>query len=278
MFDRENPGFDVFVGNPPFLGGSRISTANGASYCDIIYDKFEQSGNRMDLCAYFFRQAFDLLRRRGTLGLVATNTIAQADTRKGGLSWICTHDGTIYEAFRRKRWPGQAAVVISVVHIHKGAYEGQCKLDDGPVALVTAYLFHAGGHDDPAMLVANAGKSFQGSFVLGMGFTFDDTDTKGIASPLAEMRRLIAKDPRNAERIFPYIGGEEINDSPDHSNHRFIINFGVMSESEARRWPDLMEILEERVKPDRVSKPGSYSREWWLYGSAIWRDKKLFAS
>jgi hypothetical protein len=45
--------------------------------------------------------------------------------------------------------------------------------------------------------------SFIGSYVLGMGFTFDDTDKKGVASPLAEMHRLIAKDARNAERIFP---------------------------------------------------------------------------
>ena len=48
-----------------------------------------------------------------------------------------------------------------------------------------------------------------------MGFTFDDTDTKGVAIPIAMMHELIAKDPRNAERIFPYIGGEEVNDSPD---------------------------------------------------------------
>jgi hypothetical protein len=27
-----------------------------------------------------------------------------------------------------------------------------------------------------------------------MGFTFDDTDTSGVATPLAEMRRLIEKD------------------------------------------------------------------------------------
>ena len=47
-----------------------------------------------------------------------------------------------------------------------------------------------------------------------MGFTFDDTDTKGVATPYRWMHRLIAKEPRNAERIFPYIGGEEVNDSP----------------------------------------------------------------
>ena len=49
----------------------------------------------------------------------------------------------------------------------------------------------------------NRDKSFVGSFVLGMGFTFDDTDTQGVASPLVEMRRLIAEDPRNGDVILP---------------------------------------------------------------------------
>ena len=60
------------------------------------------------------------------------------------------------------------------------------------------------------------GKAFQGSIVLGMGFTFDDdAAAKGEADILDDMRALIAKDPRNAERIFPYIGGEEVNSDPD---------------------------------------------------------------
>ena len=37
-------------------------------------------------------------------------------------------------------------------------------------------------YDDPTQLATNAGKSFVGSYVLGMGFTFDDTDTKGVAT------------------------------------------------------------------------------------------------
>ena len=100
----------------------------------------------------------------------------------------------------------------------------------------------------------NAGKSFQGSIVLGMGFTFDDTDTKGVATSLAEMRRLIDEDPRNAEVIFPYIGGDEVNDSPTHAHHRYVINFGERDRGRVReRWPDLMAIVEERVKPERES-------------------------
>ena len=60
-----------------------------------------------------------------------------------------------------------------------------------------------------------------------MGFTFDDTDAKGVATPLAEMRATNrARDPRTRSVIFPYIGGEEVNTSPTQSHHRYVINFG----------------------------------------------------
>jgi hypothetical protein len=133
-------------------------------------------------------------------------------------------------------------------------------LDGKPVEKITAFLFPKGGNDDPHVLLANADKSFQGSIVLGMGFTFDDTNPE--ATPIAEMHRLIEQDPRNAERIFPYIGGEEVNSSPTHAHHRYVINFGDMSEDEARKWPDLMAIVEEKVKGSR----GKHSTApWWQF-------------
>ena len=267
VFDRDMPGFDVVVGNPPFAGKNTLLNANPVGYVDWLKHIHEGTHGNADLVAHFFRRMFDKLRRGGTLGLIATNTIGQGDTRSTGLRWICTHGGEIYEARRRVKWPGMAAVVVSVVHIAKDAEVGVRTLDAREVNTITAFLFHRGGHDDPARLGANAGKSFQGSIVLGMGFTFDDTDTKGMATPLAEMRRLIAERPENAEVILPYIGGEEVNTSPTHAHHRYIINFGERSEQECRdRWPQLMEILEERVKPARLTdRRASYRRYWWRY-------------
>ena len=132
--------------------------------------------------------------------------------------------------------------------MHKGDFSGVKILDGETVDTITAFLFHRGGHDDPARLKANAGKSFQGSIVLGMGFTFDDTDTKGVATPLAEMHRLIAEEPRNQDAIFPYIGGEEVNTSPTHAHHRRVINF--------RDYPLRREDLGERwVERGRRSAP-----------------------
>lgn len=292
-------GFDAIVGNPPFAGKNTLIDAHADGYLDWLKALHEQSHGNSDLVAHFFRRAFTLLRPYGRFGLIATNTIGQGDTRSTGLRWICTHGGTIYQARKRLRWPGQAAVVVSVVHIAKGAVKGPYLLDNREVPIVTAYLFHAGGHEDPAQLEANAGKSFEGVKIYGMGFTFDGSDTNGVATPLTEMERLVSKDARNRQRIFPYLGGEEVNDSPTHEHRRFVIDFedwpvrrddvggswrdGTIEQRKewlragivpldyqdpvAADWPDLLEIVEQKVKPDRLTdNRENYRRLWWQFG------------
>ncbi len=263
-FSRENPGFDAFVGNPPFAGKNTLIAGTRDGYPDWLKAIHEETHGAADLIAHFFRRVFAKLRSGGTFGLIATNTIAQGDTRGTGLRWICTHGGTIYAARKRVKWPAGAAVIVSVVHVAKGVAPKPFLLDAREVERITAFLFHDGGHDDPARLRANADKSFQGSIVLGMGFTFDDTNPE--ATSLTVVLRLIEKNPRNRERIIPYIGGEEVNDSPRHEHHRYVINFGEMTEEEARRWPDLMAVVEEKVKPERLkNNRESYRRYWWQY-------------
>lgn len=196
--------------------------------------------------------------------MIATNTIAQGDTRSTGLRYLCEQGGTIYNAQKRLKWPGLAAVVVSVIHVFKGKYENRKLLDRREVNLISAFLFHAGGNEDPKVLLANAEKSFQGSILLGMGFTFDNSNPD--ATPIAEMHQLIENNLKNAERIFPYIGGEEVNSSPTHTHKRYVINFGDMSEEEARNYYDLMKIIESKVKPKRLlDNRASYRNYWWQY-------------
>jgi hypothetical protein len=296
--ERENPGFDAVVGNPPFAGKNTAKKANVPGYPLWLKQLHAASHGNSDLVAHFFRRAFTLLRAGGALGLIATNTIAQGDTRSTGLRCICQQGGEIYRARRRVKWPGLAAVIVSIVHVHRGPWHGPRLLDEALQPGITAFLFHRGGHTDPARLQANAGKSFQGSIVLGMGFTFDDTDKKGVATPLAEMERLLKENPKNKEAIFPYIGGAELNASPTHSHHRYVINFRdwplrredmgeVWREADKSRrqewlrsevvpldypspvaadWPDLVRIVEENVRPERLRQNDTGGQEyWWQY-------------
>jgi hypothetical protein len=268
VFGKDHFGFDCIIGNPPFLGGRNLTAAAGEAYSDYVCNSKTEITGGADLVAHFFRQSYSLICINGSFGLIATNSIAQGDTRASGLRWICNHGGKIYSASRRTKWPGQAAVIISVVYVAKEPTQAiPCRLDGNVVERITAFLFHSGGNNDPVRLKACEGKSFVGSYVLGMGFTFDDTNPD--ASSLSEMEQLIEKNPRNQERIFPYIGGEEVNTSPTHSHHRYIINFGEMTEEEATQWPDLWKILEQKVKPERLTKDAKkYPRmvyEWWKY-------------
>lgn len=273
-FDRRNAGFDAFVGNPPFVGGRKVSGSLSDQYAEWLAQIHDECPGNADLVAHFFRRVFDLVRVGGAFGLIATKTIGQGDTRSGGLRWIRAHGGQIFAARRRLRWPGMAAVVVSVVHATKGTFEGVRLLDGRPVERITAFLFHRGGDDDPAKLSANADRSFQGSIVLGLGFTFDDKESGGVASPVAELNRIVASDPRTVEVTFPYVGAEEVNASPDHLHRRYVIDFRDRSEQDCRdRWPGLMAIVEAKVKPERtrVDRDGRFvlreplPTRWWQH-------------
>lgn len=266
VFGRATRGFDAFVGNPPFAGKNTLLHGNRQGFLDWLKTTHEESHGNSDLVAHFFRRCFDLIGEGRTFGLIATNTIGQGDTRSTGLQWIREHGGHIYKANRRLRWPGQAAVIVSVVHIARGLTELTPSLDGRSVDVITAYLFHAGGDASPNKLCWNSECSFIGYYVMGMGFTFDDSGRNELANPISLMQQLIDTDPRNKERIRPYLGGEEVNNSPTLLHHRFVIDFGDMSLDKANEWPQLMEIVRRQVKPERDKQKRDANRlKWWLY-------------
>jgi len=266
VFFRKNSGFDAIIGNPPFIGGRRTSTVLGEAYSAWLSTTYTDSSNNSDLVGFFFRKAFNLLRANGAFGLIATNTIAQGDTRQTGLRWICKNGGTIFAARKRLKWPGQAAVTVSIIYVLKGNNLRECNLDGKPANSISAYLVQGNNHDNPNEMLENKGIVYQGMIPLGPGFTFDDTDTSGLASSLADMNQLIQMDPTYQERIFPYIGGEELLDSPTHAFHRYVIDFNDMSFEEASRWPNLIQLLLTKVKPSRdLQKRKALRERWWQF-------------
>ena len=301
VFEGKNPGFDSIVGNPPFAGKNTITSGNRSGFLDWLKVISPGSHGNADLSAHFFRRAYGLLRNGGTMGLIATNTIGQGDTRESGLRYLLrVQHGEIYRARRRVKWAGDAAVVVSTIHMGKGgAGDPPVRLDGRKVSRISAFVREGDFDDTPAALTKNLDRAFRGQDVYGMGFTFDDTDKKGTTSTLGEMRRLTEEDPKNAEIIRPYLGGEEVNSHPQHLHHRYVIDFGEMplrrapdlsgwltAEIEKRRewlqagvvptdfpdpvasdWPDLLAIVEEKVKPGRQTSRNKAVRAhpWWKH-------------
>jgi hypothetical protein len=261
-------GFDVIVGNPPFLGGTRISTEFTMNYFSWLTMKFPPAGHLCDLVAYFFRNCFNLLRIRGCLGLIATNTIAQGDTREGGLAPILRQGGTIYSAIRRLRWPGEAAVVVSWLHICKGDKPMEATLDGKRVRRVSAFLLEGETDESPARLSAVPYFSL-GSKIYGQGFLFDDSDPE--ANQLNLLDSILEREPDAAERIFSYIGGEDVNGSPTHSSLRKVIYLSdLKTEEELKQFPLLAAVVKAKVKPERDklgNNPNNVplKKRWWAY-------------
>jgi hypothetical protein len=137
---------------------------------------------------------------------------------------------------------------------------------------ITPLLTVAGAVEGkPFQLKANEGKSFIGSYVLGMGF---------VLTP-EEAQALIAKDPKNREVLFPYLNGEDLNSRWDQSASRWVINFHDWPLEKAEAYRDCMAIVREKVKPERDQLVGRNpiatrrGTRWWLFAGDA---KNLYAT
>ncbi|MEX3919406.1 type IIL restriction-modification enzyme MmeI [Paraburkholderia sp. BR10872] len=264
VFALERGGFDGIVGNPPFLGGQRITGVAGTAFRDWLVAHIAK-GRRgsADLVAYFFLRAWSLLRDSGGFGLLAVNTIAEGDTRQVGLEAMVGAGAVIYAAYPNEPWPGKAAVVTSRVQVHKGEWRGERSLLGRPAPFISAFLSDR-EEWSPKRLKANGGIAYQGSIVLGMGF---------VLSP-GEALRMLDADPKNAEVIFPYINGDDLNSDPEQRPSRWVINFWDWPEERAQEYDLPWRWIEERVKPERqrLNARGEFAlrrplpERWWQFG------------
>ena len=256
--DQGGMGFSAIVGNPPFQGGQRITGALGTAYRDYLVETLAD-GRRgsADLCAYFFLRIGASLQPSGMAGLLATNTIAQGDTREVGLDHLAHQGFTIPRAVPSRPWPGTAGVEVAHIWLRYGRWQGEHTLNEQPAAGITPYLAAPGASSgNPYRLKANESKSFQGSIVLGMGFVLEPD----------EAQALIAKDPRNHDVLFPYLNGEDLNSRPDQSPSRWVINFHDWPLEKVENYPDLMAIVQAKVKPEREKQNDKGGREvWWRF-------------
>ena len=274
VFTSEHPGFDAVIGNPPYLGGHKISSVLGRAYRDqLVRQRGRGTRGSADLVAYFLLTASAIARQdRGTIGFITTNTIAQGDTREVGLDQLTKDGWDIVGAVKSKKWPTRAVnLEYSIVCASR-----RCRADDvraiadgTPVARITSGLDPTGAVEGQAhRLFANAGLAFIGNYVLGLGFTMSGADAMA----------LVESDPRNAEVVFPYVNGEDLTAHPDCNASRWVVQFDERDEETASSYSAPWQWVTGRVKPERMTKDAvRYPRmvqEWWKH----WNNRRELAA
>lgn len=263
VFEREKSGFDAIVGNPPFVGGQRISGTFGPAYQSYLvqhgtYD--EQSS--VDLVVYFFLRAFALLRASGCMGLLGRRSLAEGKNRETGLSQILKHGGQIFVANTNIEWPGKASVIVHQLSIAKGGWQSAVKLDGRCTEQIYEDLL--GTKYSKAMTIpSNVGLAFQGVILGGEGFKVTEEFCAD----------LIAQDRKYQEVLFPFIGGGEVNKDPNYRPSCWVINFWDWSEERINEYPELRDILQNEVRPERqrLNAKGEYvlrsplPERWWQH-------------
>ena len=258
----DHGGFDAVIGNPPFLGGQKLTGAMGTEMRGWLVNVLAhgQSGSA-DLVAYFFLRAAELLRDTGTLGLIATNTIAQGVTKEVGLDQMVRGGFTITRAIRSRPWPARSAnlefagVWGSLVDVDSSVLRSV----DGELTSGISTLLGTEGSvvGDPIRLAQNEGIAFQGAIPRGAGFVVEDW----------EAADWIASDGANAEVLFPYLNGKDLNSRPDGSASRWVINFDSRTVTEAASYRLPFDRVQQAVMPDRLGNKDRAVREhpWWRF-------------
>ena len=200
----------------------------------------------------------------GRVGIIATNTIAQGDTREVGLDQAIDIGWAVYRAEKSRPWLGSASIEVSLVWLgHPDRLERRF-IDGREIASITPSLDpQSRVSGNPYRLHVNLDQAFQGCIALGMGFVLEPE----------EANLLLKSDPRNKAVLFPYLNGEDLNSRWDCSARRWIIDFNDWPIDRAMEYPEVLDIVEQKVRPERQRRrpDGSYvlrrplPERWWQY-------------
>ncbi|MET8217838.1 DNA methyltransferase [Streptomyces hirsutus] len=255
-------GFDAIVGNPPFLGGQKLTGALGDAYREYLvnYPARSRRGSA-DLVAYFVLRAHDLLNGNGHTGVVATNTLAQGDSRDVSLNQLESAGVVIRRAVKSTPWPSRSAVLeyCAVWTSNAIVAEGALRVLDGaivPNGIATNLTPVSREASWAEPLTSQSGVAFIGSYVLGLGFTLAES----------EARALISEDRNYEDVVFPYLNGKDVNNHPRHGTSRWVINFHDWPRKCAEKYPKVYEQVLREVKPERdLNNRKVYRDYWWQY-------------
>lgn len=251
----EWPKADAIIGNPPFLGGSRIRLELGDNYASRVFERFSGIRAQVDFASYWFRLAHDHIDSMGRAGLVATNSISQGKSRSVSLDYIAQNNGFIHEAISTQPWSGQANVFVSLVNWSRQAPQINY-LNNQIVKQINSALTAKIDLSKAEIIRSNKNFSFVGPQPNGKGFLINGDLAAG----------WISEDSRNAEVVKLFSGATDLARIPHGSPSRWIIDFSDMPIEQASEYQAPFEHVRQHVKPEREGNREAILREkWWRF-------------
>jgi type II restriction/modification system DNA methylase subunit YeeA len=258
----EWPAADAVVGNPPFLGSSRMIGELGEDYTASLRKAWPQVPGGADLVCYWFAGSWNQIAagKLHRAGLVTTNSIRGGANRE--VLKPIVEQGRIFEAWSDEGWTVDgAAVRVSLVSFD--AIKGVPSLLDGhSVSSIHADLSaNTSGIDLTKALKAptNAGVCFEGFRKYGPLDVTGDLARQWLQAPLN------VNGFSNSKVLFPYVGGRDI---AERNCDVWVIDFfGSNSADDASYFEKPFEYALEHAKPYRDGVRDRQRREkWWQFG------------
>lgn len=284
VFEYDNPRpakwpqADFIIGNPPFVGNKRMRFALGDGYTEALRAAYPSIGSEVDLVMYWWDVAARLTRtgqvRR--FGFITTNSITQTSNRKIAgrhisakpalrLVWAIpdhpwVQDGaavriamTVGEAASHKGSATVGRVVSEKDTLGEQALDQVVVLEYRDAPTIHADLKAGANVAGAVRLRSNMGLSFQGMNLVGEGFRISEENAKKLNPDID-----VLKEYTNAK------------DLTQAGKKRFVIDFHGLDSNKAKElYPDLYQIILEKVKPERDhNKRKSYREKWWIFGES----------
>lgn len=258
----EWPDANVVVGNPPFLGASRMIGDLGQKYTEDLRSAWSGVVPGFgDLVTFWFAKAWEMMRsgRLTRAGLVATNSIRGGANREV-VKPIVEH-GHIFEAWSDEEWTvNGAAVRVSVICFAKGN-QSHAILDGRPVDTILANLSsNTLGYDltEARKLTSNYRVAFEGPKKYGhfeMNGSIARTILTTGGNPHGEP---------NSHVIRPWLNGRSF--SQEHED-MWIADFTAYpAAADACLFEAPFAFVEANVRPERQNATNQTVRErWWLF-------------
>ena len=274
------PKADVIVGNPPFLGGSKMLGELGEDYVTRLRKRYDgRVPGGADLVTYWFEKARAQIEdgNAQTAGLVATNSIRGGANREV-LKQICA-SGRIFNAWSDEAWVNEgAAVRVSLICFDGGdSAKSAChtpQLNGIDVAEIYADLTAATGTVGGDLTTAKPLMENTGICYLGTkkGGNFD------VPGWLAQSW-LAMPNPHgkpNSDVLRPWVNGTDI---VKERHGKWIVDFGTgISESDAALYEAPFAHVLEHVKPEREKNNREIRRRyWWRFSETMPALRKAIA-